>query len=197
MNRPWMFALALVAGALLVAAPQSQAQEMTPEVMAAWAENTTPGEHHQVLNGSVGKWEQKLTMWMAPDAPPMESTSTSTAAWSFDGRWMEEDITGTFMGMPFQGRSLMGYDNFRDEYVSIFMDNMSTAPMIARGTYDPATRTFTLTGTMDDFVVGTRDIPFRQVSTITDDTHATMEMFAPGPDGNEFLTFRVEATKVE
>ena len=197
MNRPWIFALALVAGALLAATPQSQAQEMTPEMMAAWTEATTPGEHHQVLNGGVGKWEQKLTMWMAPGAPPIESTSTSTAAWSFDGRWMEEDITGTFMGMPFQGRSLMGYDNFRDEYVSIFMDNMSTAPMIARGTYDPATRTFTLTGTMDDFMSGTRDMPFRQVTTITDDTHATMEMYAPGPDGNEFLTFRVETTKVE
>lgn len=192
-----MFALALVAGALLVAAPQSQAQEMTPEMMAAWSENTTPGEHHQVLNGGVGKWEQKLTIWMAPGAPPTESTSTSTAAWTFDGRWIEENITGTVMGMPFQGRSLMGYDNFRDEYVSIFMDNMSTAPMIARGTYEPATRTFTLTGTMDDFVVGTRDIPFRQVTTITDDTHARMEMYAPGPDGNEFLTFRVETTKVE
>ena len=197
MVRTWNLALALVAGALLVAAPQSQAQEMTPEVMAAWAEATTPGEHHQVLNGSVGRWEQKLTIWMAPGAPPTESTSTSSAAWTFDGRWMEENITGNFMGMPFQGRSLMGYDNFRGEYVSVFMDNMSTAPMIARGTYDPATRTFTLTGTMDDFVVGTRDIPFRQVITATDDTHATMEMFAPGPDGNEFLTFKVEATKVE
>jgi hypothetical protein len=35
------------------------------------------------------------------------------------------------------------------------------------------------------------------VTTITDDTHATMEMYAPGPDGNEFLTFKVETTKVE
>ncbi|MGH7567222.1 MAG: DUF1579 domain-containing protein [Gemmatimonadota bacterium] len=197
MNRPWMFALALVAGALLVAAPQAQAQEMTPEMMAAWTENATPGENHQVLDGTVGKWEQKMTMWMAPGAPPLESTSTSTAAWSMDGRWMEESMSGTVMGMPFQGRNLMGYDNFRDEYVSIWTDNMSTAPMISRGTYDPATKTFTLTGTMDDIMSGTRDIPFRQVTTITDDTHATLEMYAPGPDGNEFLTMRVEATKVE
>lgn len=197
MNRPWIFALALVAGALFAAAPQSQAQEMTPEMMAAWAEYANPGEHHQLLNGGAGKWEQKLTMWMAPGAPAQEYTSTSTAAWSMGGRWMEENISGTVMGMPFQGRNLMGYDNFRDEYVSIWTDNMSTAPMISRGTYDPATKTFTMSGTMDDFMSGTRDIPFRQVTTITDDTHATMEMYAAGSDGSEFLTFRVEATKVE
>ena len=196
MKRCWFLALALFAGALVVA-PRAHGQEMSPEMMQAWMEATTPGEHHQVLNGNVGNWEQKLTMWMAPGAPPVESTSTSTAAWTFDGRWIEENITGNVMGMPFQGRSMMGYDNFRGEYVSVFMDNMSTAPMIARGTYDPATRTFTLTGTMDDFMSGTRDIPFREVITIQDDTHATMEMYAPGPDGNEFLTFKVESTKVQ
>ena len=30
-----------------------------------------------------------------------------------------------------------------------------------------------------------------------DDSHATMEMFMPGPDGQEFRTMRIEATKVE
>jgi hypothetical protein len=100
-------------------------------------------------------------------------------------------------GMPFEGRNILGYDNFRNEYVSIWRDNLSTAPMISRGTFDPATKTMTMTATMDDFMSGARDVPVRQVMTVTDDTHATMEMYVPGPDGNEFLTMRIESTKTQ
>jgi hypothetical protein len=55
----------------------------------------------------------------------------------------------------------------------------------------------TMTATMDDFMSGARDVPVRQVMTVTDDTHATMEMYVPGPDGNEFLTMRIESTKTQ
>jgi hypothetical protein len=187
-------ALAMLAGALLVA-PTARAQEMTPEMMETWQKYSMPGEHHQALNGMVGNWTSKVTMWMAPNAPPMESTATSTATWTMDGRWIEETWSGTMWGMPFEGRNILGYDNFRNEYVSIWRDNLSTAPMISRGTFDPATKTMTMNATMDDFMSGTRDIPVRQVMTATDDTHATMEMYVPGPDGNEFLTMRIESTK--
>jgi hypothetical protein len=158
---------------------------------------SSPGEIHHLLDGSVGKWEHKVTMWMAPGAPPTESTATSTAAWSMDGRWMEETFDGNMWGMPFKGRNLLGYDNFRNEYVSIWTDNLSTAPMISRGTYDPATKTMTMIANVDDVMTGTRDLPVRQVVTMQDATHTTMEMYMPGPDGNEFLTMRIEGTKVE
>jgi hypothetical protein len=134
-------------------------------------------------------------MWMAPDAPPIESTATSDAEVEMGGRWLEEEFTGTMWGQPFQGENLLGYDNFREEYVSVWRDNLSTGTMITRGTYDPATKTLTMTGNVDDFMSGARDIPVRQVVTHTDATHSTMEMYMPGPDGNEFLTMRIESTK--
>jgi hypothetical protein len=190
-------ALAALAGAVLAFAQTASAQEMTPEMMETWMKYASPGEHHHLLDGSVGKWEHKVTMWMAPGAPPTESTATSTAAWSMDGRWMEETFDGSMWGMPFKGRNLLGYDNFRNEYVAIWMDNLSTAPMISRGTYDPATKTMTMIANVDDVMTGTRDLPVRQVLTIHDATHTTMEMYMPGPDGNEFLTMRIEGTKVE
>jgi hypothetical protein len=52
-------------------------------------------------------------------------------------------------------------------------------------------------GTTDDFMSGTKDIPFRTVTTIIDPTHATYEMYMPAPDGSEFLSMRIETTKVE
>ena len=195
MRKSRIIALAIVAGAALASAQGARAQEMTPEMMETWAKYSNPGENHQHFNDMVGNWTHKVTMWMAPGAPPMESTATSTSELSMDGRWLEETFSGTMWGMPFEGQNLLGYDNFRNEYVSVWRDNLSTAPMISRGTYDPATKTLTMTATVDDFMTGARDVPVRQVVTSPDATHSTMEMYMPGPDGNEFLSMRIESTK--
>ncbi len=193
MKKSRIVAIAMVAGAAL--AQGARAQEMTPEMMETWAKFSNPGENHQHFNDMVGNWSHKVTMWMAPDAPPMESTATSESELEMGGRWLEEEFTGTMWGMPFEGTNLLGYDNFRNEYVSIWRDNLSTSAMISRGTYDPATKTLTMTATVDDFMTGARDVPVRQVVTHPDATHSTMEMYMPGPDGTEFLGMRIESTK--
>ena len=195
MRKSRIVAIAIAAGAAFAFAQGARAQEMTPEMMETWAKFSNPGEHHQHFNEMVGTWTHQVTMWMAPGAPPMESTATSTSELSMDGRWLEETFSGTMWGMPFEGHNLLGYDNFRNEYVSIWRDNLSTAPMISRGTYDPATKTLTMTASVDDFMTGARDVPVRQVMTSPDATHSTMEMYMPAPDGSEFLTMRIESTK--
>ena len=195
MKKSRIVAIAVVAGAALAFAQGANAQEMTPEMMETWARYSNPGEHHQPFAEMAGNWTHAVTMWMAPGAPPMESTATSESEVEMGGRWLEEEFTGTMWGQPFNGENLLGYDNFREEYVSIWRDNLSTAAMITRGTYDPATKTLTMTGNVDDFMSGARDVPVRQVVTHTDATHSTMEMYMPGPDGNEFLTMLIESTK--
>ena len=195
MKKSRIVAMAVVAGAALAFAQGASAQEMTPEMMETWNKYSNPGENHQHFHEMAGNWTHKVTMWMAPGAPPMESTATSTSQLSMDGRWLEEEFSGTMWGMPFEGENMLGYDNFRNEYVSIWRDNLSTAAMISRGTYDPATKTLTMTATVDDFMSGARDVPVRQVITSPDATHSTMEMYMPAPDGSEFLTMRIESTK--
>ena len=194
MNRVWTIALAVLAGAPARRAAGARAGD-DPEMMETWQKYSTP-EHHQMLNGMVGKWTHKVTMWMTPDGPPMESTATSTAALTMDGRWLEETFEGHMWGMPFGSHNLLGYDNFRNEYVSVAEDNLSTAAMVSRGTFDPATKSLTMTATMDDFMSGARTSPCAR-SRRSPIPHATMEMFMPGPDGQEFRTMRIEATKVE
>ena len=79
MRKSRIIVLAIVAGAALAPAQGARAQEMTPEMMETWAKYSNPGENHQHFNDMVGNWTHKVTMWMAPGAPPMESTATSTA----------------------------------------------------------------------------------------------------------------------
>ncbi len=179
----------------LLSVAGARAQEMTPEMMAKWQEVASPGERHAMLNDLVGNWTQKVTMWMAPGAPPLETASTSSAEMSLDGRWLVEYYDGDMMGMPFHGVNWLGYDNYRGEYVAIWMDNMSTAPMISRGSYDPATKAITMRGTTDDFMNDKRDVPYRTVTRPGEGGAMVYEMYMPGPDGQEFLTMRVESYK--
>lgn len=198
MHRAWI--ALLVAGVVVFASAPAAAQEEAAttteqEMMQKWMEFATPGEPHQRLAEMVGDWDYEMTWWMAPDAPPETSTGTMTAEMSMDGRYLIENWTGTAMGQPFSGRSTMGYDNFRDEYISTWIDNMGTGIMVSRGQYDPAQDALVTTGTFDDIMTGERDKTMRGVSKRLDENTLHVEMFVPGPDGQEFKTGEIHATR--
>jgi len=54
------------------------------------------------------------------------------------------------MGMPFEGIGINGYDNLKKKFVSTWIDNMGTMIVMSTGTFDPATKTFTYMGEMDN-----------------------------------------------
>ena len=183
--------------ALLAAAASASSQEMSPEDMAKWAQYSTPGEHHEQLEPIIGRWNETIKLWFTPDAPPTEETATSTAEWILDGRYIRHTHEGTMMGQPFHGTEIFGYDNFGEEYVSIWIDNHSTAPMITRGTYDPATNTITMSGTYDDFMTGKEDQAIRTVTHWEDADTFVYEMYGPGPDGQEFKMMEVTGRRAQ
>src|SRR5829696_2729001 len=53
----------------------------------AWMTYMTPGTSHQLLAKADGQWTGEMTMWMAPDAPPMKSTTTNTNKMIMGGRY--------------------------------------------------------------------------------------------------------------
>src|SRR5438034_10300694 len=82
-------------------------------MMEAWAKVAAPGEAHRWLEPVVGTWDAKITMWMAPGAPPQESTGTSENKWVLGGRFVEQRYEGKCMGQPFSGLGYTGHDNFK------------------------------------------------------------------------------------
>lgn len=198
----WIHALLGVALALFVAAP-AVAQEAEAaaghdpeqEMMQKWAEYATPGEAHERLAKHVGEWDYTMKWWMAPDAPPEESSGTLSASMSMDGRYLVEDWEGTAMGQPFKGHGITGYDNFNQEYVSTWIDNMSTGIMTSTGQYDPAQDALVTTGTFDDIMTGEKDKTMRGISKLLDENTLHVEMYVPGPDGQEFKTGEIHATR--
>jgi len=196
----WLHALLGVAVALFVAAPAA-AQEAEAaaghdeEMMQKWAEYATPGEAHERLAKLAGDWDYTMKWWMSPDAEPEESSGTMSAALTMDGRFLVEEWDGTAMGQPFNGRGTTGYDNFNQEYVSTWIDNMGTGIMVSTGKYDEAQDALVTTGTFDDIMTGEKDKTMRGVQKILDDNTVHFEAYVPGQDGQEFKTMEIHATR--
>lgn len=165
------------------------------EMMARWQAMATPGEHHERLGAFVGTWDQTTKFWMTPESPPQESKSSVTYDWILGKRFIKGEYTGEVMGSPFQGIDILGYDNFREQYISLWIDNMSTAFMTARGKYDADRNAIITTGRVDDIMTGERDKLFRNVTRIIDENNMIFEMYTTGPDGKEFKALEVRSTR--
>ena len=163
--------------------------------MKAMIEYGTPGEPHKMLAKSNGTWTGEVTMWMAPDAPPMTSTMTMANKMVMDGRYQVSEAKGDMMGMPFNGMSTTGYDNHKKVYMSTWIDNMGTGIMKMEGPWDEATKSMTLTGKMIDPSTG-RECDFKEVFKIIDDNNQLMEMYGPDPKtGKPFKTMEIKLTR--
>ncbi len=153
-------------------------------MMEKWNAYMTPGEEHKLLAQKAGSWSMKVTSWMTPGGPPQVSEATSESRMVLGGRYLEDVTTGSFNGMPFEGRGLTGYDNISRKYVSTWVDNMGTGIMTGKGTYDPKTRSFTWRTEGPDVMSG-KIKAYRGVDTIIDADSWKSEMFEKGPDGKE------------
>ncbi|MCG2420222.1 DUF1579 domain-containing protein [Aequorivita sp. F47161] len=156
----------------------------------AWEAYMTPGEPHKMMAADVGQWNDELTFWMGPDAPPEKATATEDVKMILGNRYQVATTKGEMMGMPFEGRSTIAYDNATNEYISTWIDNMGTGLSVMRGKYDPASKATTLTGTMVDPMTG-NEKQMKQIYTIIDDDTRKMEMFIISEGGEEFKNMEI------
>lgn len=165
---------------------------MSPEdMMAGMMKLSTPNEHHAEIMKSVGNWSAETSFVMDPTQPPTEAPAKMTVESMLDGRYAMGHFSMDFGGQPFEGYSIIGYDNAHEEYISVWMDSMST-----RITY--------MTGNMDDdgnlVMLGTStspmgDTPMKIVTTFVDDDHTTDKFYDMMPDGTWFNSGTISYTR--
>ena len=170
----------------------SQDDDMAAQ-QQAWMDYMTPGPMHEMMAKTAGDWKTTIKFWMDPAGEPMVTEGTSKAEMILGGRYLKETSNSTVMGMPMEGMSITGYDNFTKEFTSIWIDNMGTGTTVAKGTYDEATKTVTLHGSMVDPMTG-KDIKYRQVLNVIDDNHHVFQMYVDH-DGKEVKNMEVEYTR--
>jgi len=177
------------------AAPEKPAPPMdSAAMMKAWTDFATPGPEHKWLEKFNGIWEAQLDQWMAPGAPPTKTKGSCTQTPMLGGRYFSVKYTSTMMGQPFDGMSVMGYDNAKKKFVSTWIDNMGTGIVIMTGTYDETTKTLNMKGTQSDPVSG-KDTDIREELRVIDDNSYVQTMYGAGPDGKEMKFMEGTFTK--
>lgn len=156
----------------------------------------TPNEHHKQLDFKVGQWKGHISMWMAPGTPAMEWDGSSEIEWILGGRYLQDRTQGSFMGMPFEGHGIGGYDNIKQKYFSTWIDTMGTGLVLGEGAWDAAKQQLTQQLAMPDAMSG-KYVTVRSVETAVDRDHWKMEMFSSGPDGKEFRSMSIDYTRAK
>ncbi len=162
----------------------------------AWMDFATPGDMHKMLAKSDGAWNGANTTWMENGAKPMTSTSEATNKMIFEGRYQISEHKGNFMGMPFEGMSITGYDNAKKKFVSTWIDNMGTGIMSMEGEWNASTKSIEFKGKMTDPARPGKDCDVREVYTFVDDNTQKLEMYGPdSKTGKEFKTMEITFTR--
>ncbi len=184
----------IITFSLLIAAACCNAQAQDSDaMMKAWQAFMTPGNEHKMLAASTGTWNEEITMWMAPGAPPEKNTSTAENKMIMNGLYQHSTHTGSFGGMPFEGIGITGYDNAKKLFVSTWIDNMGSGIMYMEGTWDAATKTVNMKGKQTDPMTG-KSIDVRETLKIVDDKTHVLEMFETR-EGKERKTMEIKMTK--
>jgi hypothetical protein len=186
-----------VASAAGLSAQEKKAAAPAPDekvAMEAMMNAATPGEPHKKLEQFVGTWDAKVSMWMKPGAPPEQSTGTSEATSVLGGRYVAEKFEGTFMGQPFSGMGMTGYDNVTKKYVGTWADTAGTGIMMSTGTMNKAGNSIAMKSSMPDPVTG-KMTAMQGTMTIADTDHHTYEMWGPGPDGKNYKMMEITYTR--
>ncbi len=178
---------------LLFMAMPLLAQEATADQQAGqmrWMKHMTPGQAHKHMAEMAGKFNTVNRMWMAPGTEPMESPGTCENTMLMGGRYQRSTYAGNMMGMIFEGESVTGFDNTKNQFQSTWIDNLGSSVTMTTGTYDEASHTITMTGTMYEPMSG-GDVTIKMVIRYESKDKYVMEMYMNG----EFKVMEVVHTR--
>lgn len=153
------------------------------EMMKAMQESATPGIEHARLEPLVGNWAVTVKFWMSEDAKPEVSYGTSRTRWVLGKRFIQEDFSGKWMGKPFTGLGMLGYDKVKGSYTSSWIDNMGTGMMNSYGSFNDSVNQLEMWTRFHCPVAGKKK--GKSVTTIIGKNEHVFEMFEVGKGGVE------------
>jgi len=159
-----------------------------------------PNANHNLLGELAGTWNYVLKISMGPNKPPIETNGVVVRQPIMGGRYFLADFDvemlpgndGKLEKANFKGKSIEGYDNVKQNFISIWIDNASTGPTIFEGNYDPASRTFTYTSETEP--KPGQKTKVREVIKVIDDNHYNLDWYEEH-GGHEIKTIEITYTR--
>ena len=166
----------------------------------------------------VGDWNVTQRIFSGGDAAPLVSVGvTAHKKWILEERQLQEEMSGILAGMEMHKLTFLGYNNINGRYEFTTFDNLDTQTMTYHGQPDASGKVITLTAPYTQAVYGgfvsgdgiskatgakqgpafITGIAFvvRDVLTITDNDHHTLQMFFTPAGGKEALSVQYDYTR--
>ncbi|MGH7725661.1 MAG: DUF1579 domain-containing protein [Candidatus Eiseniibacteriota bacterium] len=118
--------------------------------MAEMVKLGTPGKPHEQLKAMEGTWNADVKSWMGPGEPTV-SKGTMVNKMILGGRFLESRYSGKFLDQTFDGVGLTGYDNKKNEIITLWLDSMGTSWMMQNGKWSADGKEIQVSGTADGF----------------------------------------------
>jgi hypothetical protein len=189
-----VLALGLVSSMAFAEDKASKTDAKQDQMMEMMMKMSMPGPMHELMKPMAGNWKTTAKTWMKPGEPAV-SEGTCESTWILGNRYLQSTYKGDMGGMPFEGWGLMGYDNQKKEFVSMWADNMSTGIAMSDGKADPSGKVFTMKTTMMDPETG-KPTPYKMVTKVTDENQYTMSMMNM-KGGKEQTEMEITYTRVK
>lgn len=150
-------------------------------------------EHHKNLAKSAGEFNVDCQFWMMPGGAPMEIKATATRELILNGRFVQETFRSNFMGAPYEGRLLQGYDTIAKEWFTVWIDSGNPVMSVNRGAMKDGK--LSMLGKQPDFMSGKMKEIRMAITTSEDGNSTTVESFDVLPDGKEHRTMKLHYTR--
>ena len=134
-----------------------------------------PNEHHRHLKQMVGTWDVKSKFHIVP-GQIIEMNGVEVAKMQPGGFWLISDFSGKFMGEPFHGHGVLGYEAHKKEYVGTWADSIASVLVISKGTCSKDGRVTTMIGKSFN-PMEKREVTYKQVTEIKDANTKTFHMY--------------------
>lgn len=145
----------------------------------------SPGPGHKAMEHFAGDWQCDVKCWMEAGGQPEQSSATAKATWIMGGRFLQEEFHGQMMGRPFNGRTILGFNNIKQTFQSVWVDDMNTAMFVSEGRGD--NKVITLEGESSCAATGRTKVPMRVVLRVIGPDKHLFEMYDGSRDNLKTL----------
>lgn len=183
---------ALATSGVAVKLVAQEAQDASAPSPAAIA-RMTPGPMHAKLEPLIGSWSMSGKWRMTPDAPWETFEAAVEREWILDGRFVKETVESELMGESFEGMALIGYDNTREHFTMVWVENMSTGTWFNTGRLADGKLVFE--GENSDAMTGEKARWGKSIVSLGEDSQ-TYQGFAKDAHGKEFLSMEMVAERL-
>ena len=186
-----MLVFGLVAAATMLG-PSAGAQE-TKDSPGQALPMARPGPEHEILARDEGVWEAKVELRVDPNGKPTTAKGVETITVIGDGLWQLKDFRGEFLGVPYRGHTITGYDQRKKAYVGTWVDSLASGLTTIEGTFDKKTNTLSarIEGDCPD---GTA-MKTRATTEHKADGTRVFTLYSPPEMGPEFAMMTITSTR--